>query len=261
MFQYTTIRTKILMLVLIFLLLMALIVILSILQLSKIKEQVVELDSRYENASKQALTFTIWISGLIILSGAIIGLLVTRSIVKRLTATVEVAKQLVNGNRDINIEFPYKDETGQLLEAMKQISFSIRNTENSLKRQTEELARTNESLKKEIAERKVTEEALRVSQQYTRNIINSSLDMIIAVDTERKITEFNNAAQRTFGYTPEEVLGKHVDMLYAEIQEAFEVYQDTVKTGKSVKTISNKRKNGEVFPCLLSASILYDANG
>jgi len=113
----------------------------------------------------------------------------------------------------------------------------------------------------EIADREQTEEALRVSRQYARNIIDSSLDMIIAVDMERRIVEFNKAAQETFGYTPEEVLGKHISILYADPEGASKISQQLIQEGRSIGEVLNRRKNGEILPCLLSASIMYDTHG
>jgi len=110
-------------------------------------------------------------------------------------------------------------------------------------------------------EERQAEAALRASEQYARSIIESSLDAIITVDNERRIVEFNRAAQEMFGYTREEVLGKHVSMLYADPQEAQMVHQNVFKDGKLVREILNRRKNGEVFPSLLSASMMRDASG
>ncbi len=209
----------------------------------------------------QMLTTSKILSSLIIIVAIVSAFLVTRRISKNLNATVDVANQIADGDHDIHIEALFKNETGRLLDVMKQMARSIRETEDSLKRQTEELAKTNESLRAEIAERKATEEALRTSREYAKNIINSSLDMIIAVNRERHIIEFNLAAQKIFGYTEEEVLGKHIDVLYADNNEASSIYKNTVKVGECVQEIFNKRKNGEVFLCVLSASILRDAHG
>ena len=114
---------------------------------------------------------------------------------------------------------------------------------------------------KNITERKQTEEDLKASQEYVRNIIDSSLDMIIALNMERRIVEFNKAAQETFGYLPEEVLGKHVDMLYADPREGLRIHQATVRDGQCVQEVLNKRKDDQVFPCFLSASGLRNARG
>ena len=119
----------------------------------------------------------------------------------------------------------------------------------------------NQELQKQIAERKEAEDALKASQDYARNIIDSSLDMIVAVDKDRKIVEFNKSAQETFGYHPEEVLGKHVDILYADARQGLKINKTALEQGQRVDEIFNKRKNGEVFPCFLSASLLRDTKG
>jgi len=77
-------------------------------------------------------------------------------------------------------------------------------------------------------ERKRAEEALRASQEYTSNIIDSSMDMIIAANKDRNIVEFNKAAEETFGYGREEVVGKLSDILYVDPQEALAVHKKTI---------------------------------
>ena len=99
------------------------------------------------------------------------------------------------------------------------------------------------------------------SQEYIRSILDSSLDMIIAVDTDRRITEFNRAAEVTFGYKREEVMGKSVNILYADLAESFEVHHSILMEGQSVREILDRRKNGEVFPAFLSSTPLHDAQG
>ncbi|RLC76916.1 MAG: hypothetical protein DRI81_09430 [Chloroflexi bacterium] len=118
-----------------------------------------------------------------------------------------------------------------------------------------------EQAQHEIAERKQAEEALRASEEYVRSIIENSLDTIITVDVERRIVEFNDAAQETFGYRAEEILGKHIDALYLDPLEGVEVYRTTVEQGQCLREVSALRKNGEVFPSLISASALRNARG
>ncbi len=79
---------------------------------------------------------------------------------------------------------------------------------------TAELASRNEELKAEIAERQAVaarlehEEAeLLRSEAHKAAILDSSLDCIVAIDHEGRITEFNPAAERTFGYERAAVLG------------------------------------------------------
>lgn len=119
----------------------------------------------------------------------------------------------------------------------------------------------NRELNRQIAERKQVEEALKASQDYARSIIDSSLDMIIAVDKDRKIVEFNKAAQEGFGYRPEEVLGRHINVLYADANAGLKVHKRTIEKSRDVLEVLNRRKNGEVFPSHLSAAVLKDGKG
>jgi len=133
--------------------------------------------------------------------------------------------------------------------------------EELARERTAALSKANAHLQKEIAERKQVEAELRASQEYARNLIDSSLDAIIAVDNERRVVEFNRAAQDTFGYRPQEILGQHADVLYADPGEGLDIHRTTIEQGHCVREVMNRRKNGEVFPVFLSASPLRDARG
>jgi len=113
----------------------------------------------------------------------------------------------------------------------------------------------------DITERKEAEDALLESQQYARNVLESSLNMIITVDRDRRIVEFNLAAEKAFGYQRGEVIGKNVSILYADSVEASTIGQTMIQETQSIREVYNRRKNGEVFPCLLSASTLRDTKG
>lgn len=121
---------------------------------------------------------------------------------------------------------------------------------------------TTKQLQKEIRERLKVEKQLIESQKYTRSLIDSSLDMIVASDTEGNIFEFNDAAAKTFGYEKEEVLGKQVSFLYGFEEDHVTMKRHLAEgNGTFSGEIINKRKNGEHFISFLSASVLRDENG
>ena len=124
-----------------------------------------------------------------------------------------------------------------------------------------ENARLYEEVQQELTARQRAEADLKASEEYTRNIIDSSLNIIITCDMERHIVEFNRAAEEAFGYCPEDVIGKHVDVLYADPGESLAVHETTIREGKSVQEILDRRKSGQIFPAFLSASVLRDAHG
>lgn len=114
---------------------------------------------------------------------------------------------------------------------------------------------------RDITARKRAEEEARTAQEYARYIVNSSLDMIVTVDTDRRIVEFNKAAEDVLGYRKDEILGQHVETLYCDAEENSRVRKAMLETGRFVGEISNKKKNHEVVPVLLSASVIRDADG
>jgi PAS domain-containing protein len=82
---------------------------------------------------------------------------------------------------------------------------------------TMELVKANEELRKGIAERKLVEDRLRQEERELKRsaarkaaILDSALDCIVTIDHQGCITEFNPAAERTFWYRRDEVVGKHL---------------------------------------------------
>lgn len=68
-------------------------------------------------------------------------------------------------------------------------------------------------LEQELEKRFQQEEELRTSEIRLRSIINSAYDAFIAIDKTSKIQEWNPQAEKTFGWTREEALGKTLDQL------------------------------------------------
>jgi PAS domain S-box-containing protein len=125
-------------------------------------------------------------------------------------------------------DFPSQTESLLLSVAANQASIGLREAEllieqkriaNELDRRvaerTAELAAANEELRKEIVERKLAEERLRHEEEELKRsevhkaaILDSSPDCVIAIDHEGRITEFNPAAEQTFGHRRNDVLGR-----------------------------------------------------
>jgi PAS domain S-box-containing protein len=95
---------------------------------------------------------------------------------------------------------------------------------------------------------------------YAQLLVNSSLDMIISVDLLLRIVEFNPAAERAFGYARNEVIGRSIEILYAEPDSAWHVRTATFREGY-IGEVLNRRKNGEIFPSQLSSHLIRDQLG
>jgi PAS domain S-box-containing protein len=119
----------------------------------------------------------------------------------------------------------------------------------------------NTVLKREIEEHKNTQLKLELQKSQNENLINSSLDMIIASDQNRKITQFNKAAQMQFGYTLKEINGLEGRVLYFDQNDFDRVDEILREKGQFFGEIQNIKRNGEVFTSLLSASLIRNEKG
>ncbi|MGB3525927.1 MAG: PAS domain S-box protein [Flavobacteriales bacterium] len=119
----------------------------------------------------------------------------------------------------------------------------------------------NAVLRKEIDEHQRTQEALVKSRRMSKSLIDSSLDMIVAVDPNGSITEFNPAAVIKFGYEVEEVVGKSSRILYKDQQEFERVQQEMARYGAYAGEVQNITKEGKVFVSFIAASRLFDEDG
>ena len=92
-------------------------------------------------------------------------------------------------------------------------------------------------------------------------VINSSRDMIIAVDNDRRIIVLNHAAEKALGYRTDEVLGKPVDILYRDPAEEAAVHEAVSRHGYFSGEITNRCKDGKLLRNFISSSPLCDEKG
>ncbi|MGE0684089.1 MAG: PAS domain S-box protein [Candidatus Binatia bacterium] len=117
------------------------------------------------------------------------------------------------------------------------------------------------TIARDISARKKVEAELRAAKEYAETLIQSSGDMIISADANRNIIEFNPAAERTFGYQKGEVLGRAVDLLYADVDKSEPLRSALRQEGKYTGEVLNRRKDGSTFPSFLSAAVVRDTEG
>ena len=113
----------------------------------------------------------------------------------------------------------------------------------------------------QVIMRDVTEQ--RRAEAWVRSLIDTTQDAVVSIDRQARIVLFNPAAQRIFGYRPEEVVGQKVNMLMPEpyTSEHDGYIERYERTGEAqaigrIRTLTAKRKNGEIFPIELSVAMM-----
>ncbi len=92
-----------------------------------------------------------------------------------------------------------------------------------------------------------------------RSIVDTAVDAIVVIDMAGTVRAFNRAAERTFGYLAEEVIGRNVSMLMPEPdRSAHDGYlAHYLQTGERRvigigREVIGQRKDGSVFPLELA---------
>src|SRR3990172_7645673 len=99
------------------------------------------------------------------------------------------------------------------------------------------------------------------NEERFRSIVNSAINPVIIVDSNGKTISWNNAAERIFLYTEEEVLGKPLTIIIPERYRDAHIkgLHRVTTTGESkvigkIVEMSGLKKDGSEFPMELSLS-------
>jgi PAS domain S-box-containing protein len=107
------------------------------------------------------------------------------------------------------------------------------------------------------------QESLRQSQTRQRALLESSLDCVVVMDAAGRILDFNTAAERTFGYSQREVLGRPMAelLLSPAVREAFEAGLERCLESSLDRLfdrrieVTAKRKGGAEFAIEMAVSV------
>jgi PAS domain S-box-containing protein len=114
----------------------------------------------------------------------------------------------------------------------------------------------------DITERKKAEEAIRLSNIYNRSLIEASLDPLVTIGHDGKITDVNEATEQVTGYSRDELIGTDFMDYFTEPEKAKIGYQEVFKEGfVSDYALEIRHRNGNKTHVLYNASIYKDESG
>ncbi|BAY27991.1 multi-sensor hybrid histidine kinase [Calothrix sp. NIES-2100] len=112
----------------------------------------------------------------------------------------------------------------------------------------------------DISDRKLAEEELQLKAQ----ILAQTHDSVVSTDLDGYITSWNQGAQRVFGYSAQETIGQHIELLYPQPQMRDALQNQIIAPlkakGEHEVEVKAQAKCGKHIDVLLSLSLLRDRN-
>ncbi len=124
----------------------------------------------------------------------------------------------------------------------------------------------NESLifciARDVTFRKESEARLVEANAYNRRLIESSLDPLVTIGAEGKITDANAATELITGFTRDELIGTDFSDYFTEPERARAGYQQVFREGLVRDyELQLKHRDGHSTPVLYNASLYKDSKG
>ena len=114
----------------------------------------------------------------------------------------------------------------------------------------------------DITEQKLAQEALRSASLYTRGLIETSLDPLVTISPEGKITDVNEATIKATGISRQQLIGTDFSNYFTEPQKAREGYKQVFAMGFVTDyPLTIRHRDGRLTDVLYNASIYRDIHG
>jgi|GEM_PF-621058 len=115
---------------------------------------------------------------------------------------------------------------------------------------------------RDITTQKLAEEALERANAYHRTLIEASIDPLVTISADGRISDVNSATEKVTGYRRDELIGTNFSDYFTEPDRAMAGYQQVFQDGL-VKDyeLEIQHKDGHVTPVTYSASVYRDESG
>jgi PAS domain S-box-containing protein len=155
---------------------------------------------------------------------------------------VNAVRDLVSGPRHTHPAVTWRGHLDQTTEYTQRLIAKLEEKNEELHRRTQELREISDKL---------------------QAVIRAAPVAIITFDREQKVTAWNPAAERIFGWSETEALGGHPPYLGAEDQNDFQGLHQRVLTGETITGLERHRhrRDGTRVNVELNCAPLHDADG
>ena len=131
-----------------------------------------------------------------------------------------------------------------------------------VQQRTAELKKVVEALQDEMNERKRAEQALKTASLYTRSLIEASLDPLVTISADGKVTDVNRATELVTGASRDKLIGSDFADYFTEREKANEGYKEVFSSG-TVRDypLAIRHKSGFVTDVLYNATLYRNEAG
>ncbi|MFS8069434.1 MAG: PAS domain-containing protein [Byssovorax sp.] len=118
------------------------------------------------------------------------------------------------------------------------------------------------SIGRDITERKQADELILAASQYSRSLIEASLDPLVTISPEGKITDVNEATVKITGVAREKLIGTDFSDYFTQPDKAREGYQQVFSKGSVTDySLTIRHRDERLTNVLYNASVYKDVDG
>jgi len=114
----------------------------------------------------------------------------------------------------------------------------------------------------DITERHLAAEAVRRASAYNRSLLEASLDPLVTINPQGRITDVNNATEKVTGYSRNELMGTDFSNYFTKPERARAGYQQVFREGwVQDYELEVRHRDGHTTPVVYNASVYKDESG
>ncbi len=154
------------------------------------------------------------------------------------------------------------DTAHQMVQEIRRREEELQAINEEMEASNEELQATNEEMEATNEELQATSEELRQAGAYAGSLIEASLDTLVTIGSDGKITDINSETERITGRTREELVGTDFSNYFTDPENARTGYLKALKEG-AVRDYPLELRHADehVTPVLYNASVYRDEAG
>ncbi|MFI3186117.1 MAG: ATP-binding protein [Methylococcaceae bacterium] len=153
---------------------------------------------------------------------------------------------------DHQMQVESSDEIGQLALALNHLQKRLRRSYLELE----------DKVTERTAALTIAEQAARASSDYARSLLEASLDALVMISPQGKITDVNQASERLIGLFRKQLIGSDFSDYFTDRLKAGLAYQQVFSDGKITDyPLTIKHVLGQCTDVLYNATVYYNENG